>query len=71
MWRDSTPAPCTRNCPDRSVEPNCHMTCEAYLEFKRKVAEEKTRETAGRSKEADARRYQMEQSIKIRKRYNR
>lgn len=20
-----------QNCPDRSVEPNCHMTCEGYL----------------------------------------
>lgn len=25
-------APC-RDCPDRVVEPNCHMTCEKYLEF--------------------------------------
>lgn len=25
-------APC-KNCPDRCVEPNCHMTCEKYLEF--------------------------------------
>lgn len=22
---------CCKDCPDRTVEPNCHMTCEAYL----------------------------------------
>ena len=22
---------CPPECPDRSVEPNCHMTCEGYL----------------------------------------
>ena len=22
---------CPPNCPDRTVEPNCHMTCEGYL----------------------------------------
>lgn len=25
-------APC-KGCPDRVVEPNCHMTCERYKEF--------------------------------------
>lgn len=25
-------APC-KDCPDRVVEPNCHMTCERYKEF--------------------------------------
>lgn len=25
-------APC-KDCPDRVVEPNCHMTCEKYIAF--------------------------------------
>lgn len=25
--------PCTRDCVNRCVEPNCHMTCEAYLNW--------------------------------------
>ncbi len=25
--------PCTRECADRCIEPNCHMTCEAYLNW--------------------------------------
>lgn len=28
---------CCKDCPDRTVEPNCHMTCEAYLESKAKM----------------------------------
>lgn len=32
--RSSYPvSPCTRDCADRCVEPNCHMTCEAYLNW--------------------------------------
>lgn len=27
------------NCPERSVEPNCHMTCAAYLARSRACAE--------------------------------
>lgn len=26
-------SPCTRDCADRCIEPNCHMTCEAYLNW--------------------------------------
>lgn len=35
-------APC-RNCPDRCIEPNCHITCEKYKEFltEAKVIQEK------------------------------
>lgn len=29
-----------KDCPDRSVEPNCHMTCEFYLDRLNKHAEE-------------------------------
>ena len=25
--------PCTKDCPNRCAEPNCHMTCEAYLAY--------------------------------------
>lgn len=28
-------APC-KNCKDRTVEPNCHITCQKYIEFKKK-----------------------------------
>ena len=26
-------APC-KDCPDRTVEPNCHTTCAKYLEYR-------------------------------------
>lgn len=29
--------PCTRDCENRCVEPNCHMTCEAYLNWRKSV----------------------------------
>ncbi len=32
-----------QNCPDRTVEPNCHMTCEGYL-FRSEKAEKVRRE---------------------------
>ena len=41
--------PCTRDCADRCAEPNCHMTCEAYLNWaesiriKREAATEDSR----------------------------
>lgn len=30
-------APC-RGCSDRTIEPNCHMTCERYLAFANDLA---------------------------------
>lgn len=30
-------SPCTPDCPNRSVEPNCHSTCEKYLAFREQV----------------------------------
>lgn len=30
-------SPCTRDCKNRCVEPNCHMTCEAYLNWRKNV----------------------------------
>ena len=30
---------CCKGCNDRTVEPNCHMTCETYLEQKEKQKE--------------------------------
>lgn len=42
-------SPCTRDCADRCVEPNCHMTCELYLNWaesiriKREAATENAR----------------------------
>lgn len=26
-----------KGCPDRTVEPNCHMTCEDYLSLREKI----------------------------------
>lgn len=34
-------APC-KDCPDRVPEPNCHITCEKYLTFKRLKEEQKS-----------------------------
>ena len=25
--------PCSKDCPDRTVEPNCHMSCPKYLGY--------------------------------------
>lgn len=33
-----------KDCPDRSISPNCHNTCEGYLERCRKNEERKKRE---------------------------
>ena len=30
-------SPCSRDCKNRCVEPNCHMTCEAYLNWRKNV----------------------------------
>lgn len=38
-----------RDCPSRTVEPNCHTTCDKYLEFKTKC--EKIREDRIRTAE--------------------
>ena len=27
-------APC-KNCPDRTIEPNCHTTCKTYKEWRK------------------------------------
>lgn len=26
--------PCMPNCPHRSIDPNCHMSCKEYLEWR-------------------------------------
>ena len=46
-----------KNCPDRTVEPNFHMTCEGYIfrcEKKEKMREEKnqTRDSGNFKREA-------------------
>lgn len=28
---------CPKDCPDRCPEPNCHMTCEIYKEFQKRM----------------------------------
>ena len=33
--------PC-KNCKDRTIEPNCHMTCEKYKQAKEESAKEWT-----------------------------
>ena len=45
---------CPANCPDRSAEPNCHMTCEKYLsmvEEQEKLRAEKRSEVKAYRKE--------------------
>lgn len=32
-------SPCTRDCLDRSINPNCHSFCEKYLEWKKSESE--------------------------------
>lgn len=32
---------CPRNCPDRSVSPNCHMTCERYKRYQQVMEEQR------------------------------
>ena len=40
--------PCTPECPDRKLEPNCHMTCKIYLDWKSdKDKENTTRRSQG------------------------
>lgn len=38
-------APC-KNCPDRTIEPNCHTTCKKYLEWRKAVDETRQKEIA-------------------------
>lgn len=38
-------APC-KNCPDRTIEPNCHTTCKKYLEWRKFVDETRQKEIA-------------------------
>lgn len=33
--------PC-RGCPDRCPEPNCHLTCEKFIEWQKKIEEKKS-----------------------------
>jgi hypothetical protein len=34
MYRMNNLEPVCKRCPDRTVEPNCHETCERYKNFK-------------------------------------
>lgn len=62
--------PC-RGCPDRVPDPNCHTTCERYLEY-RAVMEERYKERALKVQVADVRsesyhRIQREQIMRRKK----
>lgn len=37
---------CCKHCPDRSVEPNCHTTCERYLAARAEQYETKKKRQA-------------------------
>ena len=37
---------CCKNCPDRTIEPNCHTTCERYLAVRAEQYETKKRRQA-------------------------
>lgn len=36
----SNEAPC-KGCKDRVPEPNCHITCEKYIEFDKKMKQQR------------------------------
>ena len=34
--------PCVPNCPHRNIDPNCHMTCKIYLDWRSDKDKENT-----------------------------
>lgn len=55
-----------KNCPDRSISPNCHSTCETYLAMK-KEREERNKK---RHKEASYVDYYYETKLRMKKQKN-
>ena len=55
--------PC-QGCPDRTAEPNCHLTCyDRYIPWAQKVKEEKLRESRMRKQESDAYRVHNQRNV--------
>lgn len=55
-----------KDCPDRSVTPNCHSTCEGYL----KRVEKRKEISKKRKGESDYIGYLRDTSASIKKRFN-
>lgn len=49
-------APC-KGCTDRTIEPNCHMTCERYLSFRGDLDKKKQQKRRKDDIERPIRRY--------------
>ena len=62
--------PCRSDCPDRCAEPNCHMTCEPYLEFIASEKERRTKIIKSKAAEAGARGFRVQQAEARRRRRN-
>ena len=56
--------PC-KDCPDRSIEPNCHTTCEKYLAQVKEYEIIKNE----KSKESDFNEFKKDMVTKMKKRY--
>lgn len=52
-----------KGCKDRTVEPNCHMTCQKFLEQKDKYEEYKARIREIKDKEIAVREYKKERVL--------
>lgn len=57
-------SPC-KDCDHRSIEPNCHETCEPYLIWKEEDRREKEMLQKARQEEDDWKRLRMRRSVCI------
>lgn len=63
-------SPCAKwpnmRCPNRCAEPNCHMTCEAYLEWEKEKEEWKQKTARERSMEYEYMQFKVPEVMKSR-----
>lgn len=59
-------SPC-KGCEDRVPYPNCHSTCERYIEWNKRHLEEKEAKSKKESEERTFTSYNVETSIKLKK----
>lgn len=59
-------SPC-KGCEDRVPYPNCHMTCERYIEWNKRHLEKKEAIRKKELEERDITTYNIETSIKLKK----
>lgn len=58
-----------QNCPDRCIEPNCHMTCEGFLFRQKKKEEEKQKIKDGRNEGKEFIEFKKDVVAKTKKRF--